>query len=74
MITKPNVFLKGVMIVAAGVILAWCLWVSDSTLSTQVAVAELHTGTWNTSTAAGDNWDSETGVDLSVVTDVYYSL
>jgi len=34
---KPNVFLKGVMIVAAGVILAWCLWVSDSTLSTQVA-------------------------------------
>ena len=38
---KPNVFLKGVMIVAAGVILAWCLWVSDSTLSTQVAVAEV---------------------------------
>jgi len=35
--------------------------------------AELHTDTWNTSTAAGDNWDSETGVDLSVVTDVYYS-
>ena len=29
------------MIVAAGVILAWCLWVSDSTLSTQVAVAEV---------------------------------